>query len=94
MRPLLFMRSGLLIFTAVLLLTSCKQNNNPSSQDKDDIVLASYKDQKLYQQDAFDALGTGLIDADTALLLSGYTDRWLKDRIIINAASSKLNNLQ
>ena len=61
-----------LIFTAVLLLTSCKQNNNPSSQDKDDIVLAQLQGSKLYQQDAFDALGTGLIDADTALFLSGY----------------------
>lgn len=70
---------------------SQKENKQDSGQDT---VIAKYGDQELRRSEIEDNSITELTTSDSLQVISNYTDKWLKEQILIKEAKSQLNHLK
>jgi hypothetical protein len=75
----------------LVLFASCGRKG-PSTGDvfSDNPLLAQYEGRKLYFQDIAGDLPAGMSGKDSAQFYNSYVDRWLKDKVLLADAASRL----
>lgn len=75
----------------MLVLTACRDNNNRSDEQNTDKVLARVFEFKLYSSEIRDLVPVGTPSADSARLVDGYINSWVREMLLVNKAEKNLS---
>lgn len=86
------MRHTLLIGLVALLLSSC--DTATDGNELDGTPVARVYDKKLYAEELNPALTSGLSSEDSAKVIKGYIQNWIKQQVLLKKAESNLTEEQ
>jgi len=71
-----------------IILSGCQQSNGGGNQE--DKLLAEVKNRRLYLSELDGMFPEGTSGADSNLIINAYTDRWVREALILNEAERNL----